>query len=271
MPKTLPTTVLLVAFAAHAILFWDAPRQWLRARREATVTKSRGYRLAVNVGEPEVLRRLRQLEDDALVIPTSRNPKAVRVSHRPFPRSLHGLLTARPHYKPLVEGSSLRLLAVLASADWPMTLADLARKAGLHRNTVQNHMKEFVRRSIVQRRAGYSLASHVPELAQLGRFYRDHVFEQDLARYPSAYPVLKRGSRVIIQSATPIEGLQPTAAYRFQLEGADVLAYTHQYALTLGEPTGLREALEDFLTLAPATRTQAAAERFLRERAPDAS
>lgn len=46
MPQTLPTTVLLVAFAAHAILFWDAPRQWLRARREATVTESRGYRLA---------------------------------------------------------------------------------------------------------------------------------------------------------------------------------------------------------------------------------
>lgn len=54
MPLTVPAVWLLVAFAMHLIVFWDAPRQWMHARREATMTKSRVYRLA-NVGTLAIL------------------------------------------------------------------------------------------------------------------------------------------------------------------------------------------------------------------------
>lgn len=228
-------------------------------------------RLAVHVGEPEALRRIRRLEADHLVTATTRNPKAVRVSGRPFPRMLHGLLSIHPYYKPFVQGSALRIIAVLASDSRPLSVEELARKAGVHKNTVRNHIRFFLRRSILQTKGGYGLAPHVPELAQLGRFYRDHVLEEMLVDYPRAYPVLQRGTRLIVQSATEIEGPEATAAYRFQLEGADVLAYAREYALTLGEPTGLREAFDDFVALAPAPRTRAAVERFLRDRGENAA
>ncbi len=49
MPLNAPSIVLLSAFALHAAVFWDAPRQWLRAKREGVVTRSRTYHVA-NIG-----------------------------------------------------------------------------------------------------------------------------------------------------------------------------------------------------------------------------
>lgn len=69
---------------------------------------------------------------------------------------------------------------------------------------------------------------------------------------------------MIVEADEPDETLTPTAAFRFQVDGAEVLATRYQYAITLGdEGTTMDEALDDLKALAPAPRTLEAAQRLL--------
>lgn len=214
----------------------------------------------------EVLRLVRRLESLGLVEVTRKRPKAVRVAPSLFARALHGILSTRPYFAPLLQGSRLVVLGVLAAAEHPLSIEDLARLTGLHANTVRAAVHEFLGRSLLARdgEGRVRLAPHAPELRTLGTLFRDHVHERMLARHPAASPVLRKGSKLVVESEEPIAGLTPTAFYRFQLEGADVLAPRYQYVLSFN-PAGesLAEAFENALALNAPPRTAQAMKALL--------
>lgn len=221
-----------------------------------------------DLSRPAVLAHLRNLEDQGLVRAVRQRPKVVEVAPDRFAATLHGLLRSRPHLRAVLHGSGLAVLAGVATSAPAATVREVSGSTGLHRNTVQQRVRELRRRALVQRTPeGYRIAEHVPELRHLGEAFRDHLVEALLAEHRAAYPVRADGLRVLLEADRPVEGLEETAAFRFQHEGADVLAARPQYVFTPGHaPVDLADAYRDAVRLATPPRTLQAMERFMEER-----
>lgn len=219
-----------------------------------------------------LLFHLRNLEELGLVRTVDERPKSVEVGANPFATSLHGIVRSRPHLREVVRGSFMLVLAGLATGGGPMTGTELSETTGLHRNTLRGKLGSLRRRALVERtKDGYRLAEHAPELRYLGHAFRDHVLEEFLKTHRSVYPVLTDGLRVLLEADGPVEDLDATAAFRFQLEGADVLAARPQYVFTPARgPVDLPAAYRDARRLPTPPRTLAAMERFLRGRGEQA-
>lgn len=221
---------------------------------------------------PTLLGHLRALEDHGLVTVVQQRPKIVEVAATPYATTLHGLLRSRPHLRDILHRSYLLVIAALATADDPVTVQGVAETTGLHRNTVGRKLRELRRRALAKESSqGYRLAPQTPQLRHLGEAFRDHLVDTLLSEHRSVYPVAAHGLRVLLEgdrSATsPGDALAPTAAFRFQMEGADVLAARPQYAFTPGGgPVGLQEAYDDAVRLSTSPRTLDAMKRFMEER-----
>lgn len=217
---------------------------------------------------PTILRHVRRLEEAGLVATVQQRPKVVKLAPEPFASLLHGLLTSKPHLSDILTGSNLLVLASIGTSDHPRTSDEIATVTGLHENTVRKSIRELQRRALVDRsRTGIALADHVPELHHLSSAYRDHFVENILREHPHVFPVAAEGLRVLFEAEAPSDGLQPTGAYRFQLEGADVLAARPQYAATPGEAeVTLLDAYRDARRLGTPSRTLAEMKKIL----PDA-
>lgn len=216
----------------------------------------------------EGLRVGRRLEELGLVTAVDHRPKTVQVANQPFPRTLQGLLRKKPFYREVIRDSRLLIIGLLSTAPGPMKAAEIGRRLGLHRNTVGSNLRALSRRAILRKTpAGFELGDHVPDLKTLGVTYVDHLLQRQLASHPKVQPVQRRDERLIVESETTQRGLQATGAYRFQIEGAEVLAARHQYALTPSNgPTNLEDAYQDALALRPPPRTLAAIEKFISNR-----
>lgn len=216
----------------------------------------------------EGLRVGRRLEDLGLVTAVDHRPKTVQVANQPFPRTLQGLLRKKPFYRELVRDSRLLIIGLLSTAPGPMKAPEIGRRLGLHRNTVGSNLRALSKRAILRRTpAGLEVGDHVPDLKTLGVAYMDHLLQRQLACHPKVQPVQRRHERLVVESEATQRGLQATGVYRFQIEGAAVLAARHQYALTPSDgPTSLEDAYRDALALKPPPRTLAAIEKFMSNR-----
>lgn len=218
------------------------------------------------LGQADALRRIRRLEQLGLVEIANKRPKTVKVASTIFPRALHGILSTRPYFLPLLGGNRLTVLSALATAEKPLSIPELAQVAGLHENTVRPIVQAFLRRSLLAKSNDnqFALARHVPELKTLGIFFRDYVHERILAKYPTANPILQRGAKLVLESDVPIAKLQATAFYRFQREGADVLAPRYQYVVAFDQKTeSLSESFQTALALNAPPRTAEAMKAML--------
>lgn len=220
------------------------------------------------LSRPTLLFHLRNLEEQGLLRAVKQRPKVVEVAVTPYAATLHGILRSRPHLSDLLHGSHLLVLAGLASAGPSATIQELSGTIGLHRNTVGEKLSELRRRALVQKTAdGYRLADPAPEIRQLGRTFQDHLIETIVGEHRGVYPVATDGLRVVLEAERPVDGLSPTAAFRFQMEGADVLASRPQYAVTPGAGgVDLEAAYQDALRLQTPPRTLDAMDQFMHER-----
>lgn len=216
----------------------------------------------------ESLRVARRLEKLGLVVAVDHRPKTIEVANHPFPRTLHGLLRKKPFYRDFVRDSRLLIFGLLATASGPLKRPEIARRLGLHRNTVGSNLRALAKRAILRKTpAGFELGDHVTDLKALGSAYMDHLLQRQLASHRKVQPVQRRDERLIVESDEPQRDLHATGVYRFQVGGAEVLAPRHQYALTpSGGPTSLEDAYRDSLALKPPPRTLAAIERFMSNR-----
>lgn len=217
-------------------------------------------------GRPEALRNIRVLERLGLVEVATRRPKTARVSPSVFPTALHGVLAARPHLRALVAGNRILVASALATSENPLSVTEISHHTGLHFNTVRTILRSLLDRSMLRRTrdARYQIAPHAFELASIGRFFRNHLHELLVARYPESCPVLQKGLRLIVESGQPMEGLPSTAFFRFQEEGASVLSPRFQYAISVsGQKPTLDEAFQDALELHASPRTEQAMRDFL--------
>lgn len=217
---------------------------------------------------PERQRIIRRLEALNVIEPVRRHEKSVRIGSNPFPVGLHAILQSKPHLAPLLAGERLPILAALAEASTPISTTELARLTQTHQNTVYRALRAFKRRALVAKQgSAYRLADHVTDLRQLAKDYATHVLQLRLAQHPTVRPIVRNGLRLIVESDDPVPDLPPTAHYRFQLDGADVLAPRHQYAVTVtGHPITESDALLDAKALGTPPRTLAAIEAHLKRR-----
>jgi hypothetical protein len=177
---------------------------------------------------------------------------------------LQGLLRKKPFYREIIRDSRLLVIGLLSTVPGPIKATEIGRRLGLHRNTVGSNLHALSSRAILRKTpAGFEVGDHVPDLKTLGAAYVDHLLQRQLASHPMVHPVQRREERLIVETESSQRGLEPTGVYRFQIEGADVLAARRQYALTPSDgPTTLEDAYRDALALRPPPRTLAAIERF---------
>lgn len=213
----------------------------------------------------ECLRVARRLEQSALVQMVRQRPKTVEVATNPFARSLHGLLRSRGYYRQILRESHLRIIGLMATDPDPRSSVELAERSGLHRNTVQPVLRDLADRALlIKIGTRYTLAPHAVELRHLGDAFIESILNRELTSRPNVRPVTKRAGRLVVESDDPVPDLDPTAVFRFQIEGAEVLASSYQYALVpFGAPTSLSDAFQDAIQMAVSPRTRVAIDRFL--------
>lgn len=193
------------------------------------------------------LHHARGLIAHAILHPVQHRPLTVRLADHQFARGLHGLVVISPHLRPVIAGSGLTVIALLAEG--PTRAVEVARAARIHVNTVHKVVHSLRNRALLVDRGDgrIELAPHAEPLRLLGILYARHLTEQKIAHLAGPVTIRHMNATTIVETPAPNPGRPLTAASRFQEDGAAVVAARYAYRIHPfhDHPVSLDEALRD--------------------------